>query len=81
MLGAGPVCGPCVGSNKNKNVTDNQNELILWSCNIGISMYNNQELMKEQSMKDTNGNKVVLPPIIFPKFKSTSKCPVPACTS
>ena len=32
-------------------------------------------------MEDPNGNKVVLPPVIFPKLKSTSKCPVPVCNS
>ena len=32
-------------------------------------------------MKEKNLNKVVLPPVIFPRLKSTSKCPVPAFTS
>ena len=32
-------------------------------------------------MEDPNGNKVVLTPVIFPNLKSTSKIPVPACTS
>ena len=32
-------------------------------------------------MEDQNGNRVVLPPIILPKLKSNSKCPVAECTS
>ena len=32
-------------------------------------------------MEDPNGNKVVLPPVIFPTLKSTSKLPVPTSTS
>ena len=31
-------------------------------------------------MQDTNGDKVVLPPVIRPKLKPTSKSPVPAFT-
>ena len=37
--------------------------------------------MKEQTMEDPNGNKVVSSPIIHPKFKSTSKRSMPVCTS
>ena len=44
-------------------------------------MYRIQEFMKYQTMEDPNGIKFVLIPFIFPKFKSTSKCPVPTCNS
>ena len=41
---------------------------------MGIIMYRIQELMKGQKMKDPNGNKVLLPPVI----QRNSECPVPA---
>ena len=44
-------------------------------------MYRIQELMKDQTMEDPNGNSFVLPPVTRPKLKSTSKFPVAACTS
>ena len=66
-------CGPCVVSIENKNVTDTQRELLICHCKLGISMYHIQELMKYQTMEYPNGNKVFLPPVIFPKLISTSK--------
>ena len=38
--------GPCVRSSENKNVTDTQKELLLWTWKLGIIMYCIQELMK-----------------------------------
>ena len=66
-------CGPCVGSSENQNVTDTQNKFLLCRWKLGIIVYLIQEFIKEKKMEDTNLNKVVLPPVILPKLKST--CP------
>ncbi len=44
-------------------------------------MYHIQELMREQTYKEPNGNVKILPPVIKPKFSTAKKCSVPACES
>ena len=62
-------------------MTDPEDELLVWHWKLDIRMYHIKELMKEQTMEYSNGNKFVLPPVIIHKLKYTSKCPVYACTS
>ena len=65
------LCEPWVGSSENQNVTDPQKELLVWHWKLSISMYRIQEFIKEKTMDYSNGNKVVLLPVIIPKVKST----------
>ena len=44
-------------------------------------MYRIQELMRERTYEEPNGNVKVLPPVIKPKFSTAKKCSVPACQS
>lgn len=74
-------CGPCIGADENQNVSGPQKELLLWHWKLGISMYRIQELMREQIAIEPNGTEHVLPPVIRTRHKTTSTCPVPACTS
>ena len=44
-------------------------------------MHRIQELMTPQQVKETDGTKHVMVPIIQPKFATAEKCAVPVCES
>jgi hypothetical protein len=72
-------CFPCVGDSANANLTSPQRELLLWHWKLGISMYQVQELMGEQTYEEPLGQCMVLPPIIKAKFPSAQNCVIPLC--
>ena len=72
-------CGPCVGTAENENLYSDQKELLLWHWIWGISMHLIQELTTLQQVKNPNGTKHVIAPIIQPKFSMAEKCAVPVC--
>jgi hypothetical protein len=76
-------CFLCVGDGdaESANLTSPQRELLLWHCKLGISMYQVQELMREQTYEEPLGQCTVLPPIIKAKFPSSRNCVVPLCQS
>jgi hypothetical protein len=64
-------CFLCVSDSANANLTSPQRELLLWHWKLGISMYQVQELMREQTYEEPLGQHRVLPPIIKAKFSFT----------
>ena len=74
-------CGPCVGTMENENLSNSQNELLLWNWRWGISMNRIQEMMTPQQVKEPDGTKHVMAPIIQPDFATAAKCAVPVCDS
>jgi hypothetical protein len=72
------IC-PCVGSDKNINLSGPQKELLTWHWKLGVSMQWIQEMMTETKAVDDDGKETILPPVIPPKFASTSCCPIPKC--
>ena len=74
-------CCPCVGNEDNYNLTGPQRELLLWHWKLGISMHRIQQMMVEHASTDRNNDQVVMPQVITPKFKTTSSCQIPLCTS
>ena len=71
----------CVGSVENVNLSEPQKELLLWHWKLGIGMQRIQAMMRDRFYKDDNGITQCHPPIIKPKFASTSSCKVPLCQS
>jgi hypothetical protein len=74
-------CFPCVADSENKILTSPQRELLLWHWKLGINMYWVQELMRERTFEEPLGKRMVLPPIIKPKFISAWNCVIPVCQS
>jgi hypothetical protein len=74
-------CFPCVGNSEKENLTSPQRELLLWHWKFGINMYRVQELMHERTFEEPLGKRMVLPPIIKPKFPSARNCVIPVCQS
>eukprot|EP01082_Thalassiosira_pseudonana_P005723 g5374.t1 g5374 contig2:418133-419951(-) len=72
---------PCVADEANVNLSGPQKELLLWHWKLGDSMYQVQELMREQKFEEKTGVETVLPPVIPSKFATTSSCPIPKCTA
>jgi hypothetical protein len=72
-------CGPCVGSQADKNLSGPQKKLLRWHWKLGISMYRIQEMMRERHYEEPDGKKTILPAIIKPKNPSAENCIVPPC--
>eukprot|EP01082_Thalassiosira_pseudonana_P009463 g8665.t1 g8665 contig3:647373-650417(+) len=72
---------PCVADEANVNLSGPQKELLLWHWKLGVSMYQVQELMREQKFEEKTGVETVLPPVIPSKFATASSCPIPKCTA
>ena len=75
------MCCPCVGCEDNYNLTGPQRELLHWHWKLGVSMSRIQEMMVEHQSTDTNNAQHIMPQVIKPRFKTTSCCPIPLCTS
>ena len=74
---AAQILCPCVGTAANVNMSRAQKELLLWHWRLGISTHRIQELMQGPQSKDPCGKYTWMPPVIKPKFSSTTTCPVP----
>jgi hypothetical protein len=72
---------PCVADEANVNLSGPQKELLLWHWKLGVSMYQVQELMREQKFEEKTGVETVLPPVIPSKFATASSCLIPKCTA
>ena len=75
------MCQPCIGEDGNKNLSGPQKELLKWHWKLGISMSRIQGLMVEHKAIDSKGETAIFPQVIKPKFRSTSSCKIPLCTS
>ena len=73
------LCGPCVGSSENQNMSNAHKELLIWNWRWGISMHRIKEMMKPQQVEGLDGNRHVMAPIIVPKLATAAKCAVPVC--
>ena len=71
----------CVGAVENENLTAPQRELLLWHWKLGIGMQRIQSMMRERHYEDHLGRTESHPPIIKPKYASTSSCRIPLCQS
>ena len=71
----------CVGDVENENLSAAQRELLLWHWKLGIGMQRIQAMMRDQLYEDHLGRTERHPPIIKPKFASTSSCKIPLCQS
>ena len=74
------IC-PCVGSDKNINLSDPQKELLMWNWKLGVGMQRIQEMMWETKAIDGDSKETILSPVISPKFASTPCCSIPKCHS
>ena len=75
------LCGPCVGTTENENLSNSQKELLLWHWRWRIIMHHIQELMSSQRVEEPDGTNHVMGPIIQPKFATSVNCAVPFCES
>jgi hypothetical protein len=74
-------CGACMGAPAHQNSSRPQKELLLWHWKLGIGMQQIQVLMRPRTYEEPNGNILVLPPIVQPKFPTAKNCAIPACES
>jgi hypothetical protein len=72
-----PFIGSCVGSDENINPSGPQKELLTWHWKLGFGMQWIPKMMRETKADDDDGKETILPPVITPKFASTSCCPIP----
>ncbi len=71
------ICCPCVFAASNVNLSRPQKEILLWHWNLGISMYQIQELMRPVKAHESSGVCHEMPPVITPIFKSTPNLKIP----
>ena len=62
------LCGPCVGSRVNENISGAQREILLWNWKWGVSMRRIQQMMKPQQIEEPDGSRSVMAPVISPKL-------------
>ena len=74
-------CGLCVGSSGNQNMSNSQKDILIWNWIWVISMHCIQEMMKSQKVKEPDGTRHVMDPIIVPKIATAAKCAVSVCES
>ena len=75
------VCCISVASDGNWNLSNPQDELLMWQRKLGVSMYHAQEMIMEHKVDNEEGQSTITLPVITPKFKSTFHCPVTKCTA
>jgi hypothetical protein len=76
---AKPVCCKTVADISNNNLSGPQWELIQWHSKLCINMNHVQALMRDRHYTNSDGNDLVLPPILFTKNATARSCLVLRC--
>ena len=53
--------------------------MLLWHLKVGISMYQNQEIMREKTLTENHVVCMVIPTFVLPRLRLTANCPVIKC--
>jgi len=72
---------PCVTSDANPNLDPAQKEVLLWHFRLQCSVSRVQQLMREHTYTDENGNSMVMPPVIQAKHPRAATCSLPPCAT
>eukprot|EP00956_Cyclotella_meneghiniana_P025138 scaffold51757_cov42-Cyclotella_meneghiniana.AAC.11 len=72
---------PGVGVPDNTNLSSARKELLLWHWKLGVSMQQDQQLMRVAELRESSGAVTTMDRVIIPKIKSAANCPIPMCQS